>query len=117
MADITWADVEAIAPGLSTVPVTAQTMILAYVEETVDENAFIGDASYKLARVLLAAHRGAIVLSSSSGSGLAVSSESGGGISRSYAASSSGDDLMSTQWGREYTNLVRNSPARAPIIF
>lgn len=111
---ITWADVEAIAPSLSTVPVGAQAILIAYVEETVDEGAFVGATSYLLAKAYLAAHYGSLTLSA--GTGRAVSSESAGGISRSYVVPALTGDVGSTEYGRAFQSLVRASPARVMVL-
>ena len=113
MADITWADVEDVAPLLSTVPVDAQTKILAYVNDTVNSGAFNNDSAYTLAKCYLAAHRGSCVLTA--GTGAAIASESMGGLSRSYATPSV-SNLDSTSFGREYRSIVNASPARCPWV-
>jgi hypothetical protein len=113
MADIVWADVEDIAPALSVVIADAQTKILAYVNATVDPNAFNNDSAYTLAKCYLAAHRGSVTLTA--GIGKAVASESMGGLSRSYVVATAGD-LTSTSFGQEYLSIVNASPARCPIV-
>ena len=110
MADITWADVEDIAPEMSTVIADAQTKILAYVNNTVDDNAFNNVYQGTLAKCYLAAHRGYFALASVSAG---VTSKSIGSVSVSYGNST---DISTTSYGREYVNIVNNSPARCPIV-
>ena len=116
MADISWSDVTAIAPEMSTVSSGAQTMILAYVNNVLNVSEFGGESAptLKLARVYLAAHRGAASLGG--GGAGPITSESMGGLSRSYGAGVTTDRLDSSPYGREYLSLVNMSSARSPIV-
>lgn len=112
---MTWADVVALAPALSTVGATRQTQILAEVGREVDGDAW-GDLAVDGA-LYLAAHKGTVTLLSLAGSGAGasvgpVTSESLGPMSRSYGALSSGSssidpDLARTSYGLEYARLRR----------
>ncbi len=118
MAEITWADVVAVAPELSTVASDAQDMIIAYVNDDVSPAAFGGETSpkLKLARVYLAAHEGTLASQSGAGPAGPVTSETDGTIARSYAAGSTDNasHWNSTSYGRSYVALVRTSRARLP---
>jgi type II secretory pathway pseudopilin PulG len=116
MADIAWSDVTAIDAALSAVAVAAQDMFLDEAN-ALRPTAFDGTAGprFKLARALLAAHRGRRwVDTAASGAAGPVTSEDVGGMATSYAApsgSSSGpDDFHMTAWGQQYAAMCRNSP-------
>jgi len=111
MADIDWDDVLAVASDLTTaggVPVAAQTMILAYVNESVYEAGFDAGA-YVLARCYLAAHLASLTRTK----GVEVISQSAGGIARSFA---SGAGLQTSGWGRAFVALARASACRGPLV-
>lgn len=123
MADIAWSDVTGIAAELTTVSLSAQTDILAYVNENVDPRKFRGEDSsrYRLARIFLAAHFGTMHLRQGNPPAGPVVSETEGPLSRSYGVVSDGmmssAKLMATGWGREYQGLVsRSGAARAPLV-
>lgn len=113
MADITWENVTALAPELSTVPEARQNFILARVNTELAANVW-GDR-LDIGRVYLAAHL-ATRSNAGAGGGVApagpVTSESVGSVSRSYAApaGSSASDYKSTVYGEEYANLVKQLP-------
>lgn len=114
MADITWDDVVALQVSLADVSEAAQEMILGYVNEGLNPNAFGGEDSprYVLARAYLAAHLGEIERRNGGGN---VSSETIGAnsITLAYAAATSGDEaLAATPWGTQYKALVRLSTLR-----
>lgn len=123
MAQITWHDVKAIAPELSSVldgSVTAQ-VILAHVNEAVPVEPFDGEESAKLrlARSLAAAHLGKLSVSGGAAPAGPVTSESDGSLSRSYAAPSIGSSSSaweSTTYGRQYLQMLRSSTMRLPRI-
>lgn len=103
---IDWADVTAIAPSLTTVPVASQDALLAQVLIELDESAW--GAGIELGRAWLAAHLGTLYQrgSSSSPAAGAVTSESVGDVSRSYAAPAAGSDVLSsTPYGQEFVRL------------
>lgn len=107
---ITWSDVTAIAPELSTVPVATQTAILAIVQRQVDDDAwgeFADDG-----RRYLAAH-----LASIRGNEGLVTSESLGAMSRSYALPPGilGSLALST-YGAEYKRLTDLACAVPAIV-
>jgi hypothetical protein len=111
---ITWSDVTAIAPELSTAAAGTQTAILTLVDLMVDDGAW-GDLANQ-GRAYLAAHLGTVSGSGSgSGSG-AVTEEKIGPLSRSYADPGSGDnDLATTKYGRFYKYLMR-TPLAIPAL-
>lgn len=120
MAAIVWTDVTALAPELSSVSVAGQTMILAHVNVALDVAMFGGEdhAKTKIARVFLAAYFGSTSISGASGASGPVLSESAGGLSRSYAnlMTTGGSGLDRNGYGQMYRELVRVSPARAPLV-
>lgn len=121
MAAITWAAVEDLAPELSTVNADAQTEILNFVNDAFDPAALGGEASYRLrmARIYYAAHFGTVTAQGSSGAAGPVIGESAGGLSRQYASfSPAGSDplLDSTPYGKQLRLIIRNSPARGPLV-
>ena len=105
---ISWADVEAIAPELSTVAGGTQAAILAYVgillDETVLGDAYTGSAAY------LAAHLATVGVQQAATAGLAAgvvpSSTKVGPLEQNYVTSSTGamsrTALESTTYGRLY---------------
>ena len=116
-----WTDVTAFAPDLSSVDASAQADVLAYVNAELDVSAFDGEAGAKtrLARIYLAAHHGAVSLTSSAAAGPVVE-EKVGEISQKYgspAATVTGSILFleSTPYGRLYLGLVRTTIARLPV--
>lgn len=122
MADITWADVAAFAPNVSTFAAGAQTDVLAYVNTELDSSGFGGDDSpgYRIARIYLAAH---FATASQAGAAIAgtygVASESAGGLSISYGGSAfslSASALGSTPYGTLYLGLLNQSAFRAPVV-
>lgn len=120
MADIIWTDVTALVADLATgVPVDAQTMILATVNERVNPRSFGGDNSptYKLARVALAAHFGALNKAGTAGFTGTKTSQSEGGVSVSFSVPSSSDPLLETSYGGKlWSFLVRTSPGRVGFL-
>ena len=116
MADVIWADVVAVDPGVATLDSWAQRLYLAEAN-ALNPNAFDGvdGPRFKLARVFLAAHRGRRGIDvAATGAAGPVTSESLGGMAVSYATpatSGSGlDDFGLTAWGQQYQALCRTSP-------
>lgn len=122
MSAIVWSDVVAFAPALATTPVAVQDLLLAYVNgEAVSPAQFGGEgsATYRLARLYLAAHLGTTGAMAMSGASGPVTSESAGGLSVSYGtggAYSSDSELTTTVFGRQFLALVRRSPAVLPVV-
>jgi hypothetical protein len=121
MAAITWTMVEAFAAELSTVPASAQTDILDYVNETLAVDHFGGEDSIntKLARIYLAAHHGTITKNGSNGPAGPLLSQSTADLSRTYAAfSPAGSDALldTTPYGKAFRSMVRRSTARCPVV-
>lgn len=117
MANVVWADVEALQPNLSTVSAAAQMIFLAHVNEDLNPTAFGGDGTprYHLARCYLAAHLGELERRRGATSGPVQSKTIGTtGITVAYAAamSSSDDVLRSTTWGSMYAEMLLASPLR-----
>ena len=107
---ISWADVTALAPELSTVDAGKQTLILDQVNNIeIHDDTWRSAAKANLARRYLAAHL-ASVTSNGRGSVGPVQSESVGQVSRSYAISvaQGSSNLDTTSYGKEYRRLVRN---------
>lgn len=116
MANIVWADVEALQSNLSTVSAAAQMIFLAHVNEDLNPDAFGGEdsAKYHLARCYLAAHLGELERRRGQQSGAVQSKTIGtSSITIAYAASqSNGDALMQTSWGSQYRLMLDASPLR-----
>lgn len=118
MASIAWSDVTAFASTLSTVSATAQTKILAYVNERFDVSELGGEDSpdLYLARVFLAAHLASATTVNGDVAG-PVTAEAAGGLSRSYAVLSSVGGLGTTGYGTQLKELLRTccgGPRLAP---
>lgn len=117
MANVVWADVEALQSNLSTVSAAAQMIILAYVNEDLNADAFGGDGSakYHLARCYLAAHLGELERRRGGSSGSVASKTIGtNSITINYAQASTGDTdaLLQTSWGSQYAGMLDASPLR-----
>lgn len=114
MAAILWSDVTDVAKELATgVPVGAQTMILALVNDKIlldDEDGHMT----KMARCYFAAHLGVFTKAAGGAVG-SVIAQAAGGLSRQYASNSPmGTDplLDKTGYGQQFRLLVRLSPVR-----
>lgn len=119
MAPITWADVSAHAPELSDLDPTVQVDLLAYANDAWNPNEFGGEASYnlRLARIYLIAHIATVGPTSGGQASTAeVSSESVGGLSRSYRLTTDSSTFSGSSYGEFLKDLIRRSPARAPVI-
>lgn len=102
---VTWADVQLIAPELTTaaVPVATQSLLLTIVDLQLDDDAW-GDLA-DVGRRYLAAHLGSLYIGGSAGG--YVTSETLGPMSRSYGlpAGVTGA-LSSSKYGIEYQRLI-----------
>lgn len=121
---VAWSDVTSAFPNDTTLAAVDGTAggegetYLEWVEEQVDDDK-LGDRADQV-RILLAAHLATVVASGGSGASGPVSSESVDGVSRSYAvtASSDGDDLTATSYGRRAKLLMMGAPnARLPRAY
>lgn len=114
MASITWADVVALAPELSTINTTTQTDILAFTNAVLDVTKFDLEAgpTTRLARIYLAAHFGTL---SKLGAAGPLIGESAGGLSRSYAMPIGKSQFLTTSYGRAFYQLIRPI-ARGPQV-
>lgn len=107
---ITWTDVTAIAPELSTAALATQTAVLASVELQVNDDAWDDLAS--TGKAYLAAHLATLAARGASGAAGPVTSESVGQLSRSYAAPATpSSSLGLTSYGQEYLRLTRILPS------
>jgi hypothetical protein len=103
---ITWADVEAVAPELSTLPEATQLAILSFVGKQLSSEVW-GDR-LDLGLAYLAAHLGTISKRGGTGPGGVIASETVGPSSRSYAvAAAAPGALGSTLYGQEYQRLTQ----------
>lgn len=115
---ITWADVVEVVPGMITVPVGAQNLILSHVASVVTAGQWGSRAT--LGQTYLALHLGTIA-SPSGGAGQVVGpvvSETVGPVSRTFAVlaqASSDGNLGTTSWGAEYKSLRALLPDRFGI--
>jgi hypothetical protein len=108
---ITWADVVAIAPELSTVATASQNAILAMADRQIDEESWSDLADD--GRKLLAAHLATLLLNNR---GL-VTQETLGPLSRSYALPPGivGSFAMSS-YGTEYRRLIGLLPSSLGFV-
>lgn len=108
MTAITWSDVVAIAPELSSVGASTQAAILAdvYTEVVVDN--WYSEARANRAAKYLAAHLATLTVGARGGAG-PVQSRSVGQVSESFAVSvaEGSNNLDSTAYGKEYRRLLR----------
>lgn len=123
MSAITWDHVLDFEASVSTVPLDAQTAILAHVNAHLYVANLDGEdgPTTRLARIYLAAHHGLGAVPGAGGAGGGpVASESGGdGLSVSYAITSSAmtsGALGETSWGRKYLALVRPAFAGPAVL-
>lgn len=130
MAAITWAMVTGYTGDFSSVPgpsdpFDVQGLILSVVNDYFDVSLFGGEDSAQLKhmRILLAAHMATGLPAASGGSGGsagAIVSESGGdGLSVTYASGAlvtAADQWSTSEYGRQLSQYVRESPARAGVI-
>lgn len=118
MASITWDNVTAFAPELSTVDAAAQTDILAHANAAFYVDAFDGEdgPALKLVRIFYAAHLG--TMTGTGAAGGVVTSESAGGLSRSYAvgAGAGFDDLNLTAYGKTVRGMMRRYAGGPRVI-
>lgn len=118
MAAITWNEVVELDASLASVPAGLQAAILGRVEE-LSSSFFGGESSptYKMARLLLAAHLGLTIGLAGAGGAVAsgpVTSRSEGGVTESYAVAASvlTGSHGGTSQGRAFDDLVRSRPER-----
>jgi hypothetical protein len=112
---ITWSDVTAIAPELSTAAAGTQTAILTLVDLMVDDGAW-GELANQ-GRAYLAAHLGTVSGSGSGAGAGAVIEEKIGPLSRSYADPGTDDAALgSTKYGRFYKYLMRTALAIPALV-
>jgi hypothetical protein len=118
---IAWEDVTTIAPKMSDVTLSAQAMILAYVNEVLDDtdDAWGDGALFTVGGALLAAHFGALQLrNSANGPAGPVTSMGLGDASKSFAAPmlTTRSALMATTYGREYLTLCDSLPSAMGFV-
>lgn len=114
---ITWANVVARAPELSTVGPETQAAILSDVVVMLNASVF-GD-KYDMACAYLAAHYGTLSKNKGQGPGGPISSESTGRVSRSYAVApktARDDDYTTTIYGQRYLAIVNSLPERWGVL-
>src|SRR6187551_3502350 len=123
---VTWAQVQEIAPELTTtlVPVATQTVLLAMVDRQIDDEAWLDLADD--GRLYLAAHLGTVYVTTSGGGAASVGSvqsETVGPMSRTYVSSttssttSSVDSLLgTTRYGLWYLHMIRLLPCSMGFV-
>ena len=120
MAAITWTNVTDHAAELSTVAAQVQTDILAYVNSVVQVAHIDGETGpkTKLVRIYLAAHFGALNLTSSTGVSGAVTSKKEGDVAATYANTSAlaAAPHGATTYGQMYLLLIGTTALRAPLL-
>lgn len=102
---ITWVDVVNCEPQAATVPPATQTQILAHAPIELAAEAWLSKAD--LAWTYYCAHRALLYLQGTTGASGQVSEEKVGDVMRKYAvaASTGGDPLNETKWGKELLRL------------
>lgn len=119
MAPISWADVSAHAPELSGVDLTVQADLILWANTAWNPAEFGGEdhITYRLLRIYSVAHFATIGPTSGGQASTAeVSSESAGGLSRSYSLTTDSSTFSGSSYGEWVKDLIRKSPARAPLI-
>lgn len=114
MAGVVWEDVVALQATLSAVDPAAQMIVLAYVNQDLNPNAFGGEdsARYHIARCYLAAHLGELARRKGAQQ-LASKTIGTSSITLTYvAAHASADALKQTSWGAQYSEMLEQSPLR-----
>jgi uncharacterized protein DUF4054 len=124
VAAITWSNVTAIVPGLSSIAVEVSDAILEWVNAQVASSAWGGDDSvrYKMVRVFLAAHLATLGPWSTGGVGVSgrVTSKTMSATSASvtYQQKLTTEALQMTEWGQMYAWMIRgNARARMPVTW
>lgn len=102
---ITWVDVVNCEPQASGVPLASQTAILA--DAPIELNADAWESKINLAWTYYCAHRALLYLQGTTGASGQISEEKVGDVTRKYAvaASTGGDPLNETKWGKELLRL------------
>jgi len=111
---LTWADVVAIAPNLSSLTTTQQNAVLLDVDIQLSEDK-IG-SKYNLACKYLAAHLGTLVSRGSDGPSGPIQSEMVGSVSRSYAANFNLTGYDTTTYGQQFRNIMRQLQYRVGVV-
>lgn len=103
---LTWSDVTALAPELSTLPTSQQDLALEQAKQEVHGGTWGSDAKAKTGARYLAAHLGTMLKTKGSAP---LQSVSAGGVSKTFAMSVASDAsaLLSTSYGREYQRLLK----------
>jgi hypothetical protein len=120
VADILWSQVVGFAPQLVRITDTdVQDTIVGTANGSLEPLAFGGDADYRyrLARLLLAAHLGVIILSRGDAGKAASETVSKESIAVSYVSGGADTALKLTDYGSELEDMIESSAyARAPIV-
>ena len=116
MADIVWADVTGMFPGdtvLASVPVAAQTNILAYVNGDLSSAYFATDSTFKLARIYMAAHMATVGSRAGAVTSGPLQSATSGNVSMTYAnVTQAAFYTSTTSYGELYNGLLQSQPGR-----
>lgn len=109
MAAIAWSDVVAFAPQLASVDAGAQAVALAYVNATLQVDAFDGEAGprTRIARILLAAHLGSLPGSGGNPGNVTSETVSATSLQSMYSMAAAGNGLDATSYGVELRRMYR----------
>jgi hypothetical protein len=120
MADITWSDVTAVAPELSSVSAGAQTIYLAHANDALDPDEIDGETGpdTKLARIYLAAHAATLASNAAAGASGPLTGRSAGGLSETFSAGapSLAASYGATAYGQALAALLRMHTAAMPRV-
>lgn len=122
MAAITWSAVVAFAPQLAALPLSFQTDVLGYVNETLEAGKYGGEDSFRLreARIYLACHMGEIWLRKGQGGAVTGETISSTSASMTYAAPFHGyiQSIETTGYGLEFVRITNSLASVAmPVVW
>ena len=110
MPPIQWSDVVGVAPQLATVAPLWQTAVVNYVNTALDVELWGSDGGEEsplyIGRVLLAAHLASFPGMATRGTTGAVTSETIGPITRTFAQSSTSQNLQLTSYGAQLDEMI-----------
>lgn len=110
---ITWDNVVAIAPELVSADIATQTVLLAFVNRTIDDDTWGTTADADFGRAYYAAHFATIARRRGTGP---ITSEAVGALSRSYGITGVPGALGMTSYGATFEMLARQLPTVMGLV-